>query len=66
MNNTQGKNAKQHVQDVQAQLQSSVNCLNQAISSVEKPENRRQIQETLNSVNSALNAANTTLTNYVE
>ncbi len=62
MNNTQGKNARQYVQDVQSQLQSSINCLNQAISSVEKPENKQKIQNTFNAVNNALNSVKDTLT----
>lgn len=65
-NNMQGKNARQRVQGVTGQLQSSVNELNQAMSSVEKPENRQKIQNTLNSVNSALKSANDTLSNYQE
>ncbi len=60
------KNAKQHVQDVATKLQDAKNCLNQAISSVEKPENKQQIQNTLNSVDNALQDANTTLSNYKE
>jgi polyhydroxyalkanoate synthesis regulator phasin len=60
----QTKNAKQHVQDVTNQLQESKNCLNNALSSVEKPENKQQIQNTLDSVDSALQNANDTLSNY--
>lgn len=60
------KNAKQHVQDVCNNLQTAQNCLNQAISTVEKPENRQKIQDTLNAVNSALQTANTTLNTYKE
>lgn len=62
----QNKNAKQHVQDVQQQLQNSTNCLNSALSSVEKPENRQKIQETLNAVNGAMQSVNNTLNNYQE
>ena len=60
------KNAKQHVQDVTSHLQDAKNCLNSALSTVEKPENKQQIQNTLNSVDSALQTANTTLSNYQE
>jgi polyhydroxyalkanoate synthesis regulator phasin len=60
------KNAKQHVQDVCNQLQTAQNCLNQALTSVEKPENRQKIQDTLNAVNSAMQTANNTLNNYQE
>ena len=60
----QTKNAKQHVQDVTNHLQDAKNCLNNALSSVEKPENKQQIQNTLNCVDSALQTATTTLSNY--
>jgi uncharacterized protein VirK/YbjX len=62
----QNKNAKQHVQDVTNHLQTAKDCLNQAISSAEKPENKEKIQNTLNAVDSALQTANTTLSNYQE
>lgn len=58
------KNAKQHVEDVTNHLQKAKDCLNNALSSVEKPENKQQIQNTLNSVDGALQNANTTLSNY--
>ena len=60
------KNAKQHVQDVTNHLQKAKNCLNTALSSVEKPENKQQIQLTLNAVDGALQNATTTLSNYKE
>ncbi|MCX7885236.1 MAG: hypothetical protein N2448_09460 [Caloramator sp.] len=66
MPNTKGKNARQHVQDVANHLQQAQNCLNAALGSVEKIENRQYIQNTLNAVNNALQAANNTLTNYKE
>lgn len=62
----QSKNAKQHVQDVCGQLQTAKSCLNQALGTVEKQENRQKIQDTLNAVDSALQTANTTLSNYQE
>lgn len=65
-NPMQGKNARQQVQDVYSQLQTAANNLNQAITSVEKPQNKQQIQDTLNAVNSAMQTANTTLTYYQE
>ncbi|WP_273320948.1 hypothetical protein [Vallitalea guaymasensis] len=64
--NQQGKNAIQHVHDVQSQLESAKNCLNQAISTVEKPENKKRIQDTLNAVNNALTSVNSTISNYQE
>ena len=60
------KNAKQHVQDVTNHLQSAKKCLNNALSTVEKPENKQQIQNTLTSVEGALQNATTTLSNYKE
>jgi len=60
------KNAKQHVQDVTNHLQDAKNCLNNALGSVEKPENKQQIQNTLTSVDEALQKATTTLSNYIE
>ena len=62
----QTKNAKQHVKDVTYDFQEAKDCLNNALSSVEKPENKQQIQNTLNSVDTALQNANTTISNYQE
>lgn len=62
--NNQGKNAKQHVQDVQSKLQDATNCLNQALQSVEKPQNREKIQGTLNAVESAMQSVDNTLSSY--
>ncbi len=58
------KNAKQHVADVTNHLQNAKNCLNNALRNVEKPENKQQIQDTLNAVDGALQSASATLTNY--
>lgn len=60
------KNAKQHIQDVYHKLETSRTCLNEAMNTVEKDENRQQIQNTLNAVQTALQAATTTLSNYTE
>jgi len=60
------KNAKQNVQDVTEGLQNAQNCLNNALGSVEKPENKQQIENTLKSVDEALKNANATLSNYIE
>jgi len=60
------KNARQHVQDVSNQLQTCRNSLTQAISTVEKQQNRQKIQSTLDAVNSAIQAVNTTLSTYQE
>ena len=60
------KNAKQHVEDVYHKLQTSRTALSEAVTTVEKEENRQQIQTTLNAVQSALKAATDTLSNYKE
>ena len=59
-----GKNAKQTVQKVFSQLSDVKNSLNDALSSVEKPENKQQIQNTLNAVENAITTTSTTLSNY--
>ncbi|MBZ9686933.1 hypothetical protein G9F72_011410 [Clostridium estertheticum] len=61
-----GKNAKQHVEDVYHKLQTSRVNLTEAVNIVEKEENRQQIQNTLNAVQSALQIASDTLSNYTE
>lgn len=58
------KNAKEHVKDVTKHLENAKNLLNNALSSAEKPENKQQIQDTLNAVDGALQTANTTLLSY--
>ncbi len=60
------KNARQHVEDVYHKLQTSRISLSEAVNTVEKEENRQQIQNTLNAVQSALQAATDTLSNYKE
>lgn len=60
------KNAKQHVEDVYHKLHTSRISLTEAMNTVEKEENRVQIQNTLNAVQSALQIATTTLSNYSE
>lgn len=59
------KNAKQHVADVTNHLSNARKCLNNALRNAEKPpENKQQIQDTLNAVEAALQSATKTLTNY--
>lgn len=65
-NNTQGKNAIEHVHDVQCKLQDAQSCLNQAISTVEKQANKQKIESTLQAVNQALTCCNDTISNYQE
>ena len=62
----ENKNAKQYVQDVSEGLKNAQNCLNNALDSVEKPENKQQIENTLKSVDEALKNTKTTLSNYIE
>lgn len=59
------ENAKQHVADATNQLSNARKCLNNALRNAEKPpENKQQIQDTLNAVEGALKSATATLTNY--
>lgn len=60
------KNAKQQLEDVYNKLQTSRTSLSEAVNTVEKEENRQQIQNTLNAVQSALQLATDTLSNYKE
>lgn len=59
-----GKSAKQQVQDAFSQLTNVKNSLNQALTSAEKPENKQQIQNTLNAIENAINTTTTALSNY--
>ncbi|HYE82034.1 MAG TPA: EscE/YscE/SsaE family type III secretion system needle protein co-chaperone [Clostridia bacterium] len=59
-----GQNAKQRVQKVFSQLSDAKTSLNQALNTVEKPENRQQIQNTLNAIENAINTTSTALSNY--
>lgn len=45
--------AKQYVDQSMSSVQSTVNTLQQALSSVEKPDNKNKIQQAINSLNSA-------------
>jgi Cu/Ag efflux pump CusA len=60
------KNARQHIEDVYHKLQTSRTSLAEAVNIVEKDENRQQIQSTLDAVQSALQSATDTLSNYKE
>jgi hypothetical protein len=59
-------NAKQNVQDAYDKLVTCMDYLNQAVNSVEKPENKQRITNTLNAVDNAIEAANHALANYQE
>lgn len=48
------------------QLQSSRESLNQALSSVEKSDNRQRIENAANAVESAIETINNTMANYKE
>jgi len=59
------KNAKQHIADATNQLSNARKCLNNGLRNAGiPPENKQQIQETLNAVEGALQTATATLTNY--
>jgi hypothetical protein len=60
------KNARQRIEDVYHKLQTSRITLTEAVTIVEKDENRQQIQSTLDAVQSALQSATDTLANYKE
>lgn len=60
------KNAKQQLEDVYNKLQTSRTSLSEAVNTVEKEENRQQIQNTLNAVQSALQLATDAVSNYKE
>ncbi|WP_139176426.1 hypothetical protein [Natronincola peptidivorans] len=60
------KNARQQVQDTFNQLQTCKQNLLQAVNSVEKQENKVQIQSTIAAIDSAISTANRTLSNYQE
>lgn len=59
-------NAKQNVQNAYDKLVDCMDSLNQALTSVEKQENKQRIQSTLGAVDNAIEAANHTLANYQE
>ncbi|WP_461206335.1 hypothetical protein [Clostridium sp. DL1XJH146] len=61
-----GKNARQNVQQVCNELEQCKSQLTQAVSTVEKPQNKQQIQQTLNAVENACQQAKNTLDNYQE
>ncbi|MCC5908922.1 MAG: hypothetical protein JJT76_00560 [Clostridiaceae bacterium] len=45
--------AKQHVDQSMSSVQNTVNTLQQALSSAEKPDNKNKIQQAINSLNDA-------------
>jgi len=45
--------AKQYVDQSMSSVQTTVNTLQQALSSAEKPDNKNKIQQAINSLNSA-------------
>ncbi|MGL5346883.1 MAG: hypothetical protein ACRDA3_06005 [Peptostreptococcaceae bacterium] len=58
------KNAKQELQSACNQLSSVKNALNQAMSTVEKPNNKQEVQKALDAVNNAVSVANSACNNY--
>lgn len=65
-NNTQGRSAKEHIEDVQCKLKDASYCLNQALISVDEDGNKSRIRNTLDQVEEALNSTNNTLNNLQE
>lgn len=58
------KNAKDQLQDACSQLQNVQGALNQAMSTVEKPNNKQEIQKTLTAVQNAMSVASSAMSNY--
>ncbi|CAH2214378.1 EscE/YscE/SsaE family type III secretion system needle protein co-chaperone [Tepidibacter aestuarii] len=62
----ENENAKVHVQKAKQQLQSSTDYLNNALSTVEQPQNKENIEKTLKAVHDAMQIVNDTLNTYQE
>lgn len=60
------KNAIQNVHCSLDDLQEAKTSLQQALTTVEKPENKKMIQDSLNSVNESINCIECTIKNYKE
>ncbi|MCB2293315.1 hypothetical protein LGK95_07250 [Clostridium algoriphilum] len=58
------KNCKQHFEEVAYHLRNAKSCLRDALSTVQKPENKLQIENNFNLVSGALQDATTILSNY--
>lgn len=59
-------NARQNVQCTAQDLENAKRHLQSALTTVEKDENRTQIQSAMNAVDNAINAVQTTINNYTE
>lgn len=59
-------NAMDNVKKSYHQLQSSRESLNQALDSVEKPDNKQRIENAANAVENAIETINNTMANYKE
>lgn len=57
-------NAKDQLQSACNQLATAQGALNQAMSSVEKPENKQEIEKALNAINNAVSVSNSACQNY--
>lgn len=57
-------NAKGHLDQACSELQHVQSCLNQAMQTVEKPNNKQEIQKALSAVNQAMSVANSACENY--
>ena len=57
-------NAKQQLESACSHLSVAQNALNQAMSTVEKQNNRQEIEKSLNAVNNAVSIANNACQNY--
>jgi len=60
------KDTKQCIKEVAYYLQNAKSSLNDALSSVERPENKQQIQNDFKVVDGALQNVITTLSNFMD
>lgn len=58
------KNSKEELKDAFAQLQNAQSCLHHALKTVEKQNNKYQIENTMTYVKEAVFAASNALANY--
>lgn len=59
-------NARQNVQCTAQDLENAKRHLQSALTTVEKDENRNQIQSAMNAIDNAINSVQSTITNYTE
>ncbi|MGL4521826.1 MAG: hypothetical protein ACRCWQ_04690 [Bacilli bacterium] len=60
------KNAREYVQETSGHLEHARQCLEHALSSVEKPYNRSKIEQSLHAVEDAISQTTFTESSYIE